>query len=62
MKKLMLLASAVAMACTVQAANFQWGFQSADIIDINGNYMGEAFLATPIFSLVRSLHLTPRSI
>ena len=42
MKKLMLLASAVAMACTVQAANFQWGFQSADITDINGNYMGEA--------------------
>ena len=42
MKKIMVLASAVAMACTVQAANFQWGFQSADITDINGNYMGEA--------------------
>ena len=42
MKKLVLLASAVAMACSIQAASFQWGFQSADITDINGNYMGEA--------------------
>ena len=42
MKKLMLLASAVAMACSIQAASFQWGFGSPDITDINGNYMGEA--------------------
>ena len=42
MKKLMLLASAVAMACSIQAASFNWGFISPDITDINGNYMGEA--------------------
>ena len=42
MKKLILLASAVAMACSIQAASFNWGFVSPDITDINGNYMGEA--------------------
>ena len=42
MKKLILLASAVAMACSIQAASFNWGFVSPDITDINGNYMGDA--------------------
>lgn len=41
MKKLMLLASAVAMACSIQAASFNWGFVSTDITDINGEYMGD---------------------
>ena len=42
MKKLMMIVSSMAVACTVQAASMVWGFSSSDITDINGEYMGDA--------------------
>lgn len=36
MKKLIVLASAIAMACTMQAASFTWGFSSDSIIAAGG--------------------------
>ena len=42
MKKLMMIVSSMAVACTVQAASMVWGFMSPDIQDANGAYMGEA--------------------
>jgi hypothetical protein len=36
MKKLMVLASAIAMACSLQAASFTWGFSSDSIIAPGG--------------------------
>ena len=42
MKKIIMFASAIVMVCAVNAANFEWGFVSPDITDINGTYMGEA--------------------
>ena len=37
MKQLMILAAATAMACTVNAASYVWGFGAGDYEDINGN-------------------------
>ena len=37
MKKLMILAAATAMACTVNAASYVWGFGAGDYEDANGN-------------------------
>ena len=37
MKKLMILAAATAMACTVSAASYVWGFGAGDYEDANGN-------------------------
>ena len=42
MKKLMMIISSMAVACSVHAASMVWGFGSTDITDINGAYMGEA--------------------
>jgi hypothetical protein len=46
MKKLMILASAIVMACTLHAASFTWGFTSDSIKDSTGEYIngGTAFL------------------
>ena len=50
MKKIMILASAIAMACSLQAASFTWGFASDSIIAPDGkagvDYLegGTAFL------------------
>ena len=43
MKKIMVLASAVAMACAVNAASFSWGFMSDSIVGPDG-YNVEGFL------------------
>lgn len=45
MKKLLVLASAITMACAVQAANYVWGLGSGDYQDHNGNALetGTAF-------------------
>ena len=37
MKKLMILAAATAMACTVNAASYVWGFGAGDYEDATGN-------------------------
>ena len=42
MKKLMMIVSSMAVACTVQAASMTWGFINAEITDINGEYMGDS--------------------
>ena len=42
MKKLMMIVSSMAVACSVQAASMVWGFQSSDIMDSTGQYMGDA--------------------
>ena len=42
MKKLMMIVSSMAVACTVQAASMVWGFTSSDITDSTGQYMGDA--------------------
>ena len=46
MKKLIVIASAVFMACAVNAAAFTWGFGSDSIENISGDYLegGTAFL------------------
>ena len=46
MKKLIVLASSLAIACGLQAASYTWGFGSSDIMDSTGNYIdgGTAFL------------------
>ena len=46
MKKLLILASVVAMACVTNAASFTWGFSSDSIEDSTGGYIngGTAFL------------------
>ena len=41
MKKLMMIASSLAVVCTVQAASMVWGFASSDIMDSTGQYMGD---------------------
>ena len=46
MKKLMMIVSSMAVACTVQAASMVWGFGNAEIQDINGDYIGDAIQAT----------------
>ena len=45
MKKLMIVASAVMMACAVNAANFVWGFTSGDTVAPDGSYFGEGSYA-----------------
>ena len=42
MKKLMMIVSSMAVACSVQAASMVWGFASPDIKDVNDEYMGDA--------------------
>ena len=42
MKKLMMIVSSLAMACSVHAASMVWGFGSSDIMDSTGQYMGDA--------------------
>ena len=42
MKKLMMIVSSMAVACSVQAASMVWGFSSPDIQDSTGQYMGDA--------------------
>ncbi len=42
MKKLMMIVSSMAVACSVQAASMVWGFSSSDIMDSTGQYMGDA--------------------
>ena len=42
MKKLMMIASSLAVACSVHAASMVWGFGSSDIMDSTGQYMGDA--------------------
>ena len=42
MKKLMMIVSSLAVACSVHAASMVWGFGSPDIQDSTGQYMGDA--------------------
>ncbi len=42
MKKLMMIVSSMAVACSVQAASIVWGFGNAEIKDVNDEYMGDA--------------------
>ena len=51
MKKIMVLASAVAMACAVNAASFSWGFASDAIVGPNDAYNIDGFLAGGYASL-----------
>ena len=51
MKKIMVLASAVAMACAVNAASFSWGFASDAIVGPNDTYNVDGFLAGGYASL-----------
>ena len=51
MKKIMVLASAVAMACAVNAASFSWGFASDAIVGPNDTYNIDGFLAGGYASL-----------
>ena len=44
MKKLMILASIVAMACVSNAASFAWGFSAGDIVGPNEAYNVDGFL------------------
>ena len=45
MKKLMIVVSAVMMACAVNAANYLWGFNSGDTVAPDGQYFGEGSYA-----------------
>ena len=51
MKKLIILASSMAMACAVNAASCTWGFGSDSILDKNGDYVGEQIAATAFLYL-----------
>ena len=51
MKKLLVLASSLAMACAVNAASCTWGFGSDSILDKNGDYVGEQIAATAFLYL-----------
>lgn len=42
MKKLMMIVSSMAVACSVHAAAMVWGFGNAEIEDSTGQYMGDA--------------------
>ena len=42
MKKLMMIVSSLAVACSVQAASMVWGFSNAEIQDSTGQYLGDA--------------------
>ena len=73
MKKLMILAAATAMACTVNAASYVWGFGAGDYEDANGNrddtlgvyaggtaflYLGTVTASESAFNLSGATYLT----
>ena len=51
MKKLMILAASVAIACAASAASATWGFGSDSILDRNGEYLGDQTQGTAFLYL-----------
>ena len=51
MKKLMILAASVAIACAASAASATWGFGSDSILDRNGEYLGVSIQGTAFLYL-----------
>jgi len=45
MKKLLILASAVAVACSLNAASYVWGFSNGETVAPDGQYFGEGSYA-----------------
>ena len=45
MKKLVVIASVMVAACSLQASSFIWGFQNNETVDPNGAYFGEGTYA-----------------